>query len=119
MELALVEIVAQLKRRRLDGADGADEILKDLARGIVLQFVILAAVRHVVSVGGKQDQIVCLAHVDAFDDLAAKRLARGGILQFRLAQRLQEAVLVTVGHLLCRKHHVNEVFAQRAGERFF
>ena len=43
----------------------------------MLQFIVLAAVRHVVSVGGEQDEIVRLAHVDALDDLAAERLARG------------------------------------------
>ena len=85
----------------------------------MLQFIVLAAVRHVVSVGGEQDEIVRLAHVDALDDLAAERLARGRVFQLRLAQGLEQAVLVAVGHLLRGKDHIDEVFAQRAGERFF
>ena len=84
----------------------------------MLQFVVLAAVRHVVSVGGEQDEIVRLAHVDALDDLAAEHLARGRVFQLRLAQGLQKAVLVAVGHLLRGKDHIDEVFAQRAGEGF-
>lgn len=85
----------------------------------MLQFIVLAAVRHVVSVGGEQDEIVRLAHVDALDDLAAECLARGRVFQLCLAQGLQKAVFVAVGHLLRGKDHVDEVFAQRAGEGFF
>ena len=108
MKLALVKVVAQFECRGLDRADGADKVLEDLTRRVGLNLVILAAVRHVVGIGGEEDEIVCLAHVDAVDDLAAERFARGGVLELRLAKSLQEAVLIAVGDLLRGEHHVPE-----------
>ena len=53
MEEVLVGIVAQLERRRLHRTNGADKILVDVAGGVRLQLVVLAAVRNIIGVGGR------------------------------------------------------------------
>ena len=119
VEEVLVGIVAQLERRCLHRADGADKILVDVAGGVRLQLVILAAVRNIIGVGGEENEAVRLAHIERFNNFAAERFAGVHILALRLAQGLEQTVLVAVRDLRGGEFDVNEVAPQRAGERLF
>ena len=119
VEEILVGVVAQLERRRLHRTNGADKILVDVAGGVRLQFVVLATVGDIVGVGGKENEAVRLAHIERFNNFAAERFAGVRILALRLAQGLEQAVLVTVRDLSGREFNVDEVAPQRAGERLF
>ena len=119
VEEILVGVVAQLERRCLHRADGADKILVDVAGGVRLQLVILAAVRNIIGVGGEENEIVRLTHAQRFNNFAAERFAGVRILALRLAQGLEQAVLVAVRDLRGGEFDVNEVAPQRAGERLF
>ena len=119
VEEILVGVVAQLERRCLHRADGADKILVDVAGGVCLQLVILAAVRNIIGVGGEENEAVRLAHIERFNNFAAERFAGVRILALRLAQGLEQAVLVAVRDLSGREFNVDEVAPQRAGERLF
>ncbi len=61
VEEILVGVVAQLERRCLHRADGADKILVDVAGGVRLQLVVLAAVGNIVGVGSEENEVVRLA----------------------------------------------------------
>ena len=119
VEEVLVGIVAQLERRRLHRTNGADKILVDVAGGVRLQFVVLATVGDIVGVGGEENKAVRLAHIERFNNFAAERFAGVRILALRLAQGLEQAVLVAVRDLSGREFNVDEVASQRAGERLF
>ena len=119
VEEVLVGIVAQLERRRLHRTNGADKILVDVAGGVRLQLVILAAVRNIIGVGGEENEAVRLAHIERFNNFAAERFAGVRILALRLAQGLEQAVLVAVRDLRGGKFDVDEVAPQRAGESLF
>ena len=115
----LKRIVAQLERRRLHRTNGADKILVDVAGGVRLQLVVLAAVRNIIGVGGEENEAVRLAHIERFNNFAAERFAGVRILALRLAQGLEQTVLVAVRDLSGRECNVDEVAPQRAGERLF
>ena len=119
VEEVLVGIVAQLERRRLHRTNGADKILVDVAGGVRLQLVVLAAVGNVVGIGGEENEIVRLTHAQRFNNFAAERFAGVRILALRLAQGLEQTVLVAVRDLSGRECNVDEVAPQRAGERLF
>ena len=119
MEEVLVGVVAQLERRRLHRTNGADKILVDVAGGVCLQLVVLAAVGNIVGIGGEENEIVRLTHAQRFNNFAAERFAGVRILALRLAQGLEQAMLVAVRDLRGGEFDVNEVAPQRAGERLF
>ena len=103
----------------LHRAYGAHEIPEHRLRCVGDLLIVPAAMGHVIGIGGQQNQIAALAHVDGVDDPAVQALPGVGVLQLRLAQGLQQAVLVAVRHLGGGKHDVDEVPAQGAGQGLF
>ena len=69
-------------------ADGADEIAVDRVPGVRLKLVVLALVGNVVGIGGQQDEVVGLTHVQRVDQAAAEGLAGAGVFQLRLPHGL-------------------------------
>ena len=69
-------------------ADGADEIAVDRVPSVRLKLVVLALVGDVVGIGGQQDEVVGLTHVQRVDQAAAESLAGAGVFQLRLPHGL-------------------------------
>ena len=67
----------------------------------------------------QEDKVVAFLHVQGVDDPAEEGFPGVGVLALRLADRLEEPVLVTVRDLLGGEDDVYQVFPQRAGECLF
>ena len=73
----------------------------------------------IVGVGGQEDEIAALAHVDGVDDPAVQALPGIGVLELRLPQGLEQPVLIAVRHLPGGELNVDQVPAQGAGQTLF
>ena len=72
---------------------------------------------NVIGVVGHEDQVIALAHVEAFDDPLIKRIPPLRILQARFPQPHQGAVFVAVHHLPVGEYEINKVLSEAAGKR--
>ena len=108
--------ISQLYLALLDGAHHTDDVGEDLIRGIRLQGIILAAMGDIVAVTGQEQQITAVPHVQTIDHLAVKGLPGLVVLQLRIPQCGEQAVLLAVCHLLGGEYDVDEVFSQRTGQ---
>ena len=88
VEFVQVVVIPQLQRGSLHRADGADEIAVDRVPSVRLKLVVLALVGNVVGIGGQQDEVVGLTHVQRVDQAAAEGLAGAGVFQLRLPHGL-------------------------------
>ena len=118
-ELLVLVAVLQSQGGVLHRADGAHEIPEHRVRPVGHLLIVPAAVRHVVGVGGQEDEIAALAHVDGVDDPAVQALPGVGVLELRLPQGLEQPVLIAVRHLPGGELNVDQVPAQGAGQTLF
>ena len=118
MEFVVSGVVVQLRLAQLQRADAAQNIGKHLLRGVLPLLAVSVLVGHIICIVGQQEQIAA-AHVQALDYLLVKGLPDRTVLQLAGAQLHEEAVLLAVHHLLGGKDNVDQVFAQRPGQRLF
>ena len=118
VEAAVLAAVFQLQRGGLHRTDAAHEVLIHRVRPLGKRLVIPALIGHVVGVRRQQDEVVGLAHVQGVDDAAVQRLAGVLIPGVRLADGLQQAVLIAVRHLRGGEYDVHQVPPQCAGQGF-
>ena len=86
-----------------------------MLRGVFQPKAVPGAIGHVVGIMGQQDDIVGV-HGQGLGDGLKQRAHRLVVLQRRTAQRREQAVLCTVGHLLGPEGDIQQVFAQRTGK---
>jgi len=115
VEFLLLRRVAERGFRRLHGADRAENVGKDLARGLAELRAVAAAIGHVVALVREQDEIVSL-RLETADDSLVEGLERRLVLELRVAQRHEQAVLRGVRDLLCLEPHVEQIAVDRARE---
>ena len=70
----------------------------------------------IVAVTGQKQQVTAVPHIQTIDHLAVKGLTSLVVLQLRIPQCGEQAVLLAVGHLLGGEYDVDEVFSQRTGQ---
>ena len=119
MEFAVLVAVFQFQGRGLHGADAAHEVLVHRVGAVGKGLIVTALIGHIVGVGGQEDEVIGLAHVHGVDDAAAQLLPGVPVLEGRLADGLQQAVLVAAGHLSGGEFDVDEIPAQGAGQGLF
>ena len=119
MELVVAGEKAQLGLALLDGADAAEKVGKDLIRGIPHHGIVLCAAGHIVVVVNQQDQVAAFLQLQRVDHLPVECLPDLPVLQLGVPQGHEQAVFLTVRHLLGGKHQVDQVAAQRTGQGLF
>ena len=114
MKFLLVRNVPQRRLAGLHGADGAQNVGKDLA-GIVQLRAVFCLEGHVVALVRQQNQIVVLRGKRAGDGLA-ECFERSLVVQAGIAQRHEQAVFVGICNLTGSEAEVDQVFVLRTGQ---
>ena len=114
-EPALVRGIAQRRLAGLDGADAADEE-RELLKGILGARAVAVVGRYAIVVVGEQDEEVSL-HGHAVLHAREQRVHGGIVLERGPAHRHEQPVLIAAHDLLVGERDVDQVLADRAGER--
>ena len=63
----------------------------------------------IVCVMCQEDEVVAVPKVKRVDDFLIELLTDVTVFQLRIAQRHEEAMLITVSYLLCREDNIDQV----------
>ena len=116
VELIVSGEEAKLSLALLHRTDTANDIGEYGIGCICIHLVVFVLMGNIVCVMCQEDQVIAVPKVKRVDDFLIELLTDVTVFQLRIAQRHEEAMLITVSYLLCGEDNINQVLPKFAGK---